>query len=89
MQKVIRVDEDSHGFLCIAKDFQSAVNFLISDYWITEATEIYDNTSKGWLRLDEAFEGNWEEGIRNLSRKSFEELFTDRFYIFDEEIYGT
>ena len=89
MQKVITVSEESHGFLCVAKDFQSAVDFLISDQWITEATEVYDDPNGGWLRLDEMFESNWEESIRNLSRESFEELFTDMIYIFDEDVYGT
>jgi hypothetical protein len=89
MQKVITVSEESHGFLCVAKDFQSAIDFLINDHWITEATEVYDDPNGGWLRLDEMFEDNWEESIRNLSRESFEELFTDMIYIFDEDVYGT
>lgn len=89
MQKVIVVSEDDHGLIRIAKDFQSAVDFLIKDYWIDEGTEVYNEAKSEWVRLDELYEENWEEEIRRLPRKSFEDLFDGSFYLKDEEIYGT
>ena len=88
MQKVVVVDEENHGFLCIAKDFQSAVDFLISDDWITEGSQVYDNANSKWTYLGKLYGENWEEEIRHLSRESFEELFDGCFYLKDKEIYG-
>ena len=89
MQRVIVVNEENHGFLCVAKDFQSAVDYLIKNYWIGEGTEVYNDAERKWVRLDELLGENWEKEIRNLSRESFEELFEDDFYLEDREIYGT
>ena len=88
MQKVIVVSEENHGFLCVAKDFQSAVDFLISDDWITEGTQVYNEAKSKWVCLDELYGEDWEEEVRRLLRKSFEELFDGCFYFQDEEIYG-
>lgn len=89
MQKVIVVSEDNHGFLCVAKDFQSAVDFLFKNQWIDDVTEVYNDAKSKWMYLDELYGENWEEEVRNLSRESFEELFDESFYFEDEEIYGT
>jgi hypothetical protein len=89
MQETIVVSEENHGLLCIAKDFQSAVDFLIKEYWIDEATEVYVDARSEWVRLDELFGEDWEKEIRNLSRKSFEELFDESIYLEDAEVYGT
>lgn len=89
MQKVILVSEDNHGLLCVVKDFQSAVDFLIKEYWIDEETEVYVDAKSEWASLEELFGKNWEKEIRNLSRESFEELFDESIYLEDEEIYGT
>jgi hypothetical protein len=88
MQKVIVVSEDNHDFLCVAKDYQSAVDFLIKEYWLDEATEVYNEAKSEWVRLDKLYGENWEEEVRHLPRKSFEELFNETFYLEDEEIYG-
>lgn len=89
MQKVILVSEDNHGLLCVVKDFQSAVDYLIKEYWVDGATEVYNDAKSEWVRLDELFGENWEEEVRNLSRESFEELFDESIYLEDEEIRGT
>lgn len=68
MQKVITVSEENHGFLCVAKDYQSAVDFLIKDCWIDEATEIYNDAKSEWMRLDEFYgEARGEEVRRGYA----------------------
>lgn len=89
MQKVIVVSEDNHGLIRIAKDYPSAIDYLIEDCWLDEATEVYDDAKSEWVRLDELYGKNWEEEIRHLSRESFEELFDGSFYLEDEKVYGT
>jgi hypothetical protein len=89
MQKVILVSEDNHGLLCVVKDFQSAVDYLIKENWIDEATEVYVDAKSKWASLEEFFGENWEEEVHHLSRESFEELFDESIYLEDAEVYGT
>lgn len=39
--RVIRINEESHGFIGIAKDIPSAFHMLLSEHWITDETEFY------------------------------------------------
>lgn len=88
MQKVIVVSEEKHGVLCVAKDFQSAVDYLIKDCWVTEETQVYNEVKYEWMCLDEFYGEDWEEEVRRLTREDFEELFDESFYLEDEEVYG-
>ena len=36
---VIKINEECHGFIGIAKDIRSAFDFLLSNKWITEKTD--------------------------------------------------
>ena len=49
---VIRISEECHGFIGIAKDIKNAFQFLLKDRWINEKTEIYDDDG-GWKTLDD------------------------------------
>ena len=86
--KVVKIGEDNHGFLGDAKDYKSAIQFLIEEDWITEATEVYVDVEGGWIRLDEYFD-DWEYEVKNMSRESFDELFYDSFSLEDIDVYGS
>lgn len=86
--KVVKIGEDNHGFLGVAKDYKSAIQFLIEEDWITEATEVYVDVEGGWIRLDEYFD-DWEYEVKNMSRESFDELFYDSFSLEDIDVYGS
>lgn len=86
--QVVRIDEDNHGFLGVAKDYKSAIQFLIEEYWITEATEVYVDVEGGWIRLDEYFD-DWKTEIKNMSRESFEDLFYEDISLEDIDVYGS
>ena len=49
---VIRISEECHGFIGIAKDIKNAFQFLLKDRWINEKTEIYDDDG-GWKTLED------------------------------------
>ena len=49
---VILVNEDNHGLLTVAKDYKSAIKFLIDNKWIRESTECW-NEDGTYSRLDE------------------------------------
>ena len=86
--KVVKIGEDNHGFLGVAKDYKSAIQFLIEEDWITEATEVYVDVEGGWIRLDEYFD-DWEYEVKNMSRETFDELFYDNFSLEDIDVYGS
>lgn len=86
--QVVKISEDNHGFLGVAKDYKSAIQFLIEEDWINEATEIYVDVEGGWLRLDEYFD-DWEFEIKNMSRESFDDLFYENFSLEDIDVYGS
>ena len=86
--KVITINEDNHGFLGVAKDYKSAIQFLIEEDWINEATEIYVDVEGGWLRLDEYFD-DWKSEIENMSREYFDGLFYESFSLEDIDVYGS
>lgn len=44
--KVIMVKEDWHGFLCIAKDFPTAIKWLVDNHWIAADHAFWGNNKK-------------------------------------------
>lgn len=89
MQKVIVINEENHGFLCVAKDYQSAVDFLINEHWIDEDLEIYTSKMDNWDTIKNVFGKEWESKIRAMSEEEFEETFENMFYLREREVYGT
>ena len=49
---VIKISEECHGFIGIAKDIKNAFAFLLKDKWINENTEIYDDDGE-WKTLED------------------------------------
>ena len=86
MQKVILVNEDNHGFLCVAKDYQEAIKYLIQNSWLTEDMPIL--VGAHWVELSKE-NPNWREDVKNLSIKEFNEIFEESFYLSEQEVFGT
>ena len=42
MKKVICIHEDNHGLIGIAKDYKSAIDFLVREEWLTDEIEPID-----------------------------------------------
>ncbi len=51
---IILVNEDNHGLLTVAKDYKSAIKFLIDNRWIEESMEVWHEDGT-YRRLDEFF----------------------------------
>lgn len=86
---VVMIDEENHGNIAVAKDFESAKDFLINEYWIDEDLEIflYDKMEK-WDTIKNVFGEDWETKIRNMTLEEFEETFENMFYLHKVEVYG-
>lgn len=85
--KVTVISEECHGYIGIAKDFESAVDFLLTNHWIDSQLEIWDKIK--WIRLDKVFGDNWEEEVRNMSKEDFKIIFDSSFFLEELTVYGT
>ena len=82
--KVICVYEDNHGLIGIAKDYTSAIKYLIEEtHWLDEN----EMTDEG-LFVGEKFGENWAELIYNLKIQEFNDIFLDRFLLREVEVYS-
>ena len=85
---VIRISEECHGFIGIAKDIKNAFQFLLKDRWINEKTEIYDDDG-GWktledLRIELEFETLLETLLFLYNNDDY--FLEDQFWLSEEVI---
>ena len=84
---VIKISEECHGFLGIAKDIKNAFQFLLKDRWIDAKTEIYDDEG-GWKTLEDLrIELEFETLLETLLflYKNDDYFLEDQFW-FSEEV---
>ena len=85
---VILVNEDNHGLLTVAKDYKSAVKFLIDNRWIEESMEVWHEDGT-YRRLDEFF---GEDVLDIITEKwdidSFNTFWDGSFLLNKVEVYG-
>ena len=84
---VILVNEDNHGLLTVAKDYKSAIKFLIGDRWIEESTEIW-NEDDTYSRLDELLgEDAFDIITEKWNINSFNTFWNGSFFLNEVEVY--
>lgn len=85
--KVVVINEDCHGYIGIAANYNCAIDFLIEkECWLSENTEVWVN-HHGFL-LREVF-SDWEKEIKSWDIKKFNDFFLGSFYLREVEVYGT
>lgn len=82
--RVIKIDEETHGFIGLAKDCASAIRFLYDENWLTEDTEIWDDEEQIWRPLKELCE---MEEILSLDLESFNRVFECVFLLEEVKVY--
>ena len=84
---VVLVNEDNHGLLTVAKDYKSAVKFLINNRWIEESMEVWHEDGT-YRRLDEFF---GEDILDIITEKwdidSFNTFWDGSFFLNEVEVY--
>jgi len=84
---VILVNEDSHGLLTVAKDYKSAIKFLIDNGWIKESMEVW-NEDGTYSRLDELL---GEDAFDIITEKwdigSFNTFWDGSFFLNEVNVY--
>lgn len=82
---VIVIYEDNHGMIGIAKDYESAINFLLQNHWLDSEFEIMDENYK-WVALKDL---NVSIGdIRQMDIDKFNEFFDGCFYLDIDTVWG-
>ena len=90
MQKVVLIREDIHDLIGIAKDYPSAIDFLIKRDWLDESDEVWvDNEDYLSQTIKEHLGENWKEVILSCGLEEFNEFFDGSFYLTIEDVYGT
>ena len=84
---VIIINEDSHGVLGVAKDYSSAVRWLIKQQWIGDLIVCWDDSANKWRPIEEALGKNWKEIIiDSWDTKKFNNFFEGFFYLETAEV---
>ena len=88
MQTVVAIKEDNHGLIGIAKDYPSAINFLINENWLDEKFEVWvDNEDYLTQSIKDKLGENWKEIVSTWSIEQFNIFFEGSFYLTVEEVY--
>ena len=88
MQTVVLIEEDNHGNIGIAKDYPSAIDFLINQGWLDESFELYDGNYDTTKTILEELGKEWKSIILSWNTEKFNEYFDCLFYLNIEEVYG-
>lgn len=87
--KVIIVEEQNHGIICVAANLKSAIDFLIKNLWIDDETMTYDTTHNEWKTINACYGDDWRNLMTNeWNRHRFNEEFDGWLYLYSEEVYN-
>lgn len=92
MQMVITIEEDNHGLIGIAKNYSSAIDFLIDEDWLDGNYELYNanaDDDSNVKTVKEDLGEEWKEVILSWDTETFNNYFDCCFYLVIEEVYGT
>ena len=76
---IIIIHDDNHGVIGVAKDYDSAINFLVQDQWLTTDIEVL-NSIEELVSLKEL--GLDIETIRSWDIEAFNDFFEILILIF-------
>ena len=91
MQTVVLIEEDNHGQIGVAKDYPSAIDFLINQHWLNDEYQVWvDNESALNVPLVEHLGKSWQTIIKDeWNTEEFNNFFDGSFYLTIEDVYGT
>ena len=87
--RVITIEEDNHGLIGIAKDYKSAVQFLVDSDWLDDRFEVFVDTEEYLTQsIQEHLGENWLAVVLGWNRTKFNEFFEGCFCLTVEKVYG-
>ena len=88
MKEVICIQEDNHGLVGIAKDYKSAIDFLMREEWLDGNRELIDENGND-TTVRERFGLQWGKVIRQWDNvDKFNNEFEGMFYLMVMEVEG-
>ena len=86
MKTAVVIYEDNHGMVGLAVDYESAIDFLVLNNWLSPTMELFleDNSLS---TIEEDLGENWLQLIRLWPMKVFNSYFGGLFYLDVENIY--
>lgn len=85
--KIITINEESHGYVGLAKNYYSAVAFLLSNGWLTEYDEVWDELNSKWVRVCDILGENWVDKILSWDIGQFNEFFYGCINLEETQVY--
>ena len=82
---IIIIHEDNHGVLGVAKDYDSAIDFLAQNQWLTTDVEVL-NSIEEFVPIKEL--GLDIETIRSWDIEAFNDFFDGIFYLDVDFLWG-
>ena len=86
MQAII-ISEKWHGTIGLAKDYQSALSFLINKYYLNKETYVWDFDEDAYALIKDKYGENWEQTLRNWNIENFNKNFEGVFFLYECNIY--
>ena len=85
------IEEENHGMIGVAKDYPSAIDFLVDSDWLDEKFEVWvDNEINLTQTLEDHLGELWYVAIRDeWDTEQFNNFFEGSFYLTIEGVYGT
>lgn len=87
MQTVVLIQEENHGMISVAKDYPSAIDFLVNENWLDESFELYEGNGI-YKTVKEKLGEEWKEIILSWDTEQFSDFFEGSFYLTIEDVYG-
>ena len=85
--KIVTIEEDNHGQIGIASNYQNAIHFLVNEHWLDELTEVYDSGFQDTKLLLDLLGEEWLTTILNWTLEKFNEFFDGCFYLNEVTVY--
>ena len=77
-ENVIIINEECHGFIGVARDVPSAINFLWQNNWLSGCTEI--PIAHEWVSVESVYGKNWCEHFKKCTLDELQNIFDGCFY---------
>lgn len=84
MNTVIIIREECHGVIGVARDYESAIAFLVNECWLP--CPVCDRHEE-WKDIQEILGEDWVDRLLAWDIDNFNEFFEASFYLSEEEVY--
>lgn len=86
--KIIRIEDDLF-FAGYAKDYVSAVDYLVSHNWLTDEFEINDHSNGELKTIKEALGKDWKNIVKGWNIEKFNDYFDLNLCMYEMDVWET